>query len=786
MAPTPADRSAPQGVDAAGHDALLAAKRGAVLHGLTLLAELGRQDASDVAYLARQDASHALVGVHVWPRAHERGYEFAIVFELDVSLPGPPGICPVCGRAVVGWTRYCSCGADVSGMSQAPTPDDKRERLEKIRRATRDEYEIVGSLAYNAGGGAVYFGRHRERGDIVPLRAYEKEPGGLVTVAAGATLPPIGATSPYSGPVSFSAPPGQPAGAVPPPPPPPAAAPRISGPGSLRLRRQSPPTPGIAVAVPKVCPQCGEEYDTASRFCPRDGSPLRPKDTDDPLVGSVIAGRYHVLKRLGEGGMGRVYLAEHVRMHRQCAIKVMNAELVHDAGAAARFAREASSAARILHPNVAAVFDYGEADGVVYLVMEYVAGEPLSALIEREGRLAPQRALDFARQIADGLAAAHELGIVHRDLKPDNILVARGPAGREVAKVVDFGIAKLTEETAVEGLTRAGFVIGTPEFMSPEQLLGDPVDARSDVYSLGCILFIMLTGRATFVASTREQMIKRRLSEAPPHPMALVPELEGSFDALVVRMLERVPAARFNSAAEVRAALAHTAASNVAAESGPNLPPPYHAAPLSFAGRAGKKAPARSPAAARRRLMARLATVALVLAAVFATGRWKNFRAVNAARTAAADSVAGGRAKSAPARAARVSAAPAPAAKPGDSVAAPPRENPDATQIRAVIDRYRAAVETGDIARVRAAYAAMPATQQQFWSNNVFALADGIHATVDYANQQIAGDSAAADFTMRLRFTYTKGRTPGSITLPYHARLTRDGVSWVLNELRSQ
>src|SRR5439155_1113740 len=191
----------------------------------------------------------------------------------------------------------------------------------------------------------------------------------------------------------------QPAGAAPPPPPPPAAAPRISGPGSLRLRRQSPPTPGIAVAVPKVCPQCGEEYDTVSRFCPRDGSPLRPKDSDDPLVGSVIAGRYHVLKRLGEGGMGRVYLAEHVRMHRQCAIKVMNADLVHDAGAAARFAREASSAARILHPNVAAVFDYGEADGVVYLVMEYMAGEPLSAPIEREGRLAPLRALDFARQI---------------------------------------------------------------------------------------------------------------------------------------------------------------------------------------------------------------------------------------------------------------------------------------------------------------------------------------------------------------------------------------------------
>ena len=291
----------------------------------------------------------------------------------------------------------------------------------------------------------------------------------------------------------------------------------------------------------------------------------------------MIAERYHVLKRLGEGGDGAGL------PRRACEdapavraiMKVMNAALVNDTASAARFAqREASSAARILHPNVAAVFDYGEANDIVYIVMEYVDGEPLTALIEREGRLAPHRALGFARQIVDGLAAAHELGLVHRDLKPDNILVAHGAGGREIVKIVDFGIAKTTAESSQEGLTRTGYVVGTPEFMSPEQLLGDPVDARSDIYSLGCILFIMLTGQPAFSAKSREQMIKRRLSEPPPHPNVLVPELHSTFDSLVVRLLERAPAARFASTAEVREALSQTVTNTTTTPPAPYRPTP--------------------------------------------------------------------------------------------------------------------------------------------------------------------------------------------------------------------
>ena len=252
-------------------------------------------------------------------------------------------------------------------------------------------------------------------------------------------------------------------------------------------------------------------------------------------IGSTVGG-YRIEAVAGEGGMGRVYLGEHVKMNRQCAIKVMNPSLVNDTESLQRFAREASNAARILHPNVAAVFDYGEMDKIVYLVMEYVDGEPLSTILAREGVLEPRRAIEIGRQIADGLHAAHELGIVHRDLKPDNVIVARTRSGKEVPKVVDFGIAKALSESPQDALTRSGLVIGTPEYMSPEQLLGDPVDARADIYSLGCIVYQMLTGTAAFAGDTREQMIRRRLHEAPPHVRDIEPNLPGRLDTLIVHM----------------------------------------------------------------------------------------------------------------------------------------------------------------------------------------------------------------------------------------------------------
>ncbi len=329
-----------------------------------------------------------------------------------------------------------------------------------------------------------------------------------------------------------------------------------SGLGSGLLARQSQPVSDAVAAVPvlKLCPQCGREYETTSRFCPEDGTALRPKGSDS-LIGRTLAERYHILKRIGEGGMGRVYLGEHVKMNRQCAIKVMSPSLVNDAESAARFAREASNAARIIHPNVAAVFDFGESEGVVYLVMEFVEGEPLSRILAREAPLSLTRAVDLTRQIADGLGAAHELGIVHRDLKPDNILVMRTRTGKEVAKVVDFGIAKAVQENASEALTRTGQVIGTPEFMSPEQLYGDSVDVRTDLYALGCILHLMLTAQPPFDAPTRELMIKRRLSETPASVNTIDPGVPDVVANVLAKLLARSPSDRYGSAAEVRDAL---------------------------------------------------------------------------------------------------------------------------------------------------------------------------------------------------------------------------------------
>ena len=266
----------------------------------------------------------------------------------------------------------------------------------------------------------------------------------------------------------------------------------------------------------KICPTCGTEYaEPKERFCPRDGSALRTHGGSQDLVGQIIGERYHVLRRLGEGGMGQVYLAEHVKMGRRSAVKVMHPGMVHDPDAISRFNREASNASRITHPHVAAIYDFGEtADGIVYLAMELVDGEPLTAILERGGALPPARAALLVRQTADALGAAHELGIVHRDLKPDNIMVTRGRDGADCVKVVDFGIAKAGAGDN-QKVTRTGLVVGTPEYMSPEQLAGDPLDGRSDVYALGLVAFNMLTGTLPFPSETAQEAMIMRLTDRP-------------------------------------------------------------------------------------------------------------------------------------------------------------------------------------------------------------------------------------------------------------------------------
>ena len=307
----------------------------------------------------------------------------------------------------------------------------------------------------------------------------------------------------------------------------------------------------------KFCTTCNAEYPESERFCPSDGTPLRSRDTAN-LVGAIIADRYHVMQKLGEGGMGQVYLAEHVRMRRKSAVKVMHPGMASDPDAISRFNREASNACQIQHPNVAAIYDFGEsADGVVYLAMEYVEGVSLARLLATEGALSAVRTADIARQIADGLDAAHRLGIVHRDLKPDNVLVGSDHEGRDRVKLVDFGISKATQATQGQTVTRTGQVIGTPDYMSPEQLSGDDVGLRSDVYSLGIVVVNMLTGRLPFQGDSSQSAMLLRLTEQPRRLSALLPSIPwpAELQNVLDRAMDMDAARRFPSASAFAAAL---------------------------------------------------------------------------------------------------------------------------------------------------------------------------------------------------------------------------------------
>jgi serine/threonine protein kinase len=257
----------------------------------------------------------------------------------------------------------------------------------------------------------------------------------------------------------------------------------------------------------------------------------------DPLVGTVLAGRYRIVDKLGEGAMGAVYLGEHLQIGRCDAIKVLRGPLTADPEAIARFLRGARNVSQIRHPNVCTIYDFSHtADGLQFLAMEFIAGETLQDLLAREGVLPVARAVAIAKQVADALQAAHDAGIVHRDLKPGNIMISRHRNGADQVKVVDFDIAKGAGEGQTAEVTRLGFAIGTPEYMSPEQLMAEPLDGRSDVYSLALVLARMLTGRLPFrAAATHELMIERltqkalRLDEVSPErsfPPALQAAIE--------------------------------------------------------------------------------------------------------------------------------------------------------------------------------------------------------------------------------------------------------------------
>lgn len=280
----------------------------------------------------------------------------------------------------------------------------------------------------------------------------------------------------------------------------------------------------VDCAVTKVCPTCAAQHEDSLIFCPLDGAVLRTDPSDASLIGTILADRYLITALLGEGGMGVVYRAQHVKLPREAAIKVMHGALTQDPDALARFQREAAAAAaasKVEHDAIARVFDFGETpQGLVYLAMEYLDGPTLKQLLAQQGPLPLPRVAALVHQIAAGLEAAHRQGIVHRDLKADNVLVVPTRGGGEQAKIVDFGIAKAIG-AGERALTRTGFVVGTPEYMRPEQLLGDTVDHRSDVYALALLAYHLLTGEMPFDTRTPDRGLMARLT-SDPRPLETV------------------------------------------------------------------------------------------------------------------------------------------------------------------------------------------------------------------------------------------------------------------------
>jgi serine/threonine protein kinase len=301
---------------------------------------------------------------------------------------------------------------------------------------------------------------------------------------------------------------------------------------------------------------CHKEYDGDITVCPDDGTALAHLSGDD-LIGKLFVERYQIIEPIGGGGMGKVYKAKHLLMNRLVAIKVLRKDVIATTDTLKRFRVEAQAASALSLPNILAVYDFGiSADGQAYMVMDYLDGRGLNDILEKEGKLSVQRALPIFIQICQGLEHAHAKGIIHRDIKPGNIMIVKWEGQDDFVKIVDFGIAKLLNEDSDSiNLTRTGEVFGSPLYMSPEQWKGHKLDFRTDIFSLGCIMYRALSGKTVFQTENAFDAMYKQVHEVPVPLCTLCPDIPIELDQIVMKAIAKDADSRYQSMSDLKLAL---------------------------------------------------------------------------------------------------------------------------------------------------------------------------------------------------------------------------------------
>ncbi len=301
----------------------------------------------------------------------------------------------------------------------------------------------------------------------------------------------------------------------------------------------------------KKCPACSQLFAETAVFCPNDGKRLvDDEESPDKFIGLVLDAKYQVERLIGKGGMGNVYEAKHLHMGLPVAIKILHPHLVTDSTAVERFRREARSARTVNHPNAISIMDFGvTSDNILYLAMELINGLSLQEVLKKDITLDSTRAVKIMRQVCLAVDVAHQKAIIHRDLKPDNILLIDSGTETEKVKVIDFSIAKMKESGKDPNLTSAGVVVGTPQYISPEQAQGLELDSRSDIYSMGIILYQMLTGNVPFTGKTSAMLLMQHIQAKPKSLREIKPEIPLKLEEVILRSLSKQAKDRQQTAA---------------------------------------------------------------------------------------------------------------------------------------------------------------------------------------------------------------------------------------------